>query len=103
MPIPIQKLYFGHFSTLLETSKFHRFNSKQRFSKKFGPGSIVRQLLFFLQTDLYPDDMVPTMIEALRVIASRNWSTDTAIKPIISYLAAQLHPSGMCVFALPRL
>jgi hypothetical protein len=83
----IQLAYFEHFSVLLRTSRFRRFNSKSRFSK-FGA---VRKFIFALQLDAFKDGVVTALVDALHVTAEMNWSTDAAIKPLVSYLAAALH------------
>ncbi|KII85493.1 hypothetical protein PLICRDRAFT_44793 [Plicaturopsis crispa FD-325 SS-3] len=83
----IQRVHLEHFTTLLRTSRFKSFNVKQRIAKM----GIVRKLLFALQTEWYQHDMVPFVVEALRVTAEAHFSTDVAIKPIVSYLAANLH------------
>lgn len=53
----------------------------------------VRKLLFVLQTDWYPPDMLPFLMETLKVVAEANFSIDDSIRPIVSYLAANLHDS----------
>lgn len=55
---------------------------------------MIRSILFILQTDLYPVDMIPAIVEAVEVIAKANWSTDDTIKPLVSYLAANLQVPG---------
>jgi hypothetical protein len=83
----VQRVHLEHFTTLLQTSRFKRFNIKQRFAKL----GLVRKLLFALQTEWYSHDMIPFVVTALKVAAQANFSADDAIKPIISYLAANLH------------
>jgi hypothetical protein len=106
-PEPVQHAHLEHFRTLLETSRYSRFNARQRVvvvpaSGKPGPGSpaglgLVRRLLFALQQpDWYRIDMVPFVVNTLRVAAKAHFSKDDAIKPIISYLAANLH-DGSCL------
>lgn len=53
--------------------------------------SLVRKLLFALQTDWYPVESMPWLVEALRVIAEANFSADEVVKPIVAFLAANLH------------
>ncbi|KAH9919489.1 beach-domain-containing protein [Epithele typhae] len=86
----IQLMHFEHFATLLDTSRHKRFNIKQRLSKM----GIVKRLLFVLQTNLYPADMMPFLLETIRVVAEAHFSIDDAIRPIVSYLAANLHDSS---------
>ncbi|KAH9925795.1 beach-domain-containing protein [Fomitopsis serialis] len=83
----IQHLHLEHFHTLLQTSKYKRFNVKNRFAKM----GVVRKLLFVMQTSLYSYDMYPQLLEALKIVAQVHFTADDAIKPIVSYLAANLH------------
>lgn len=82
----IQLVHLEHFATLLDASRHKRFNIKQRMGKM----GIVRKLLFVLQTDWYPNETLPFLLEALKVVAEANFSVDDAIRPIVSYLAANL-------------
>lgn len=93
----LQSQYWQHFEVLLVKSKFSRFNIKQRFSKRANPPGVIRSALFILQTDLYSSDMIPEIVHAIEVIAKANWSTDATIKPIVSYLAANLQVQGACI------
>ena len=43
-----------------------------------------------IQTDLYPQDCLPFLMDALRSSAHALWTKDDAIKPLVSYLAANL-------------
>ncbi|TFK65264.1 beach-domain-containing protein [Pluteus cervinus] len=83
----IQRVYLEHFTTLLLTSRYKKFNGEQRMSKM----GVVRKLLFALQTDWYQHDMLPFLIEAIKAAALAHFSKDDAIKPIVSYIAANLH------------
>jgi hypothetical protein len=83
----VQRVHLEHFTTLLQTSRFKKFNTKQRFAKL----GLVRKLLFVLQTEWYSHDTIPLVVDALRVVAQANFYADDAIKPMISYLAANLH------------
>ncbi|KAH9896772.1 beach-domain-containing protein [Cubamyces lactineus] len=86
----IQLVHLEHFSTLLDSSRHKRFNVKQRMGKM----GVVRKLLFVLQTDWYNQDMLPFLLDALRIVAEANFSIDEAIRPIVSYLAANLHETS---------
>ncbi|KAI0360774.1 beach-domain-containing protein [Trametes cingulata] len=86
----IQLVHLEHFVTLLDASRHKRFNMKQRMAKM----GVVRKLLFVLQTDWYSQDMLPFLLETLRVVAEANFSIDDAIRPIVSYLAANLHDNA---------
>ncbi|KAF7792655.1 hypothetical protein EIP86_003752 [Pleurotus ostreatoroseus] len=83
----IQNAYFQHFVTLLQKSKFKRFNATQRLGKM----SVVRKLLFALQTDYFHIEAVPSLIETLRLIAQSHLSLNGVFKPLVQYLAANLH------------
>ena len=91
----VQTAHLNHFGVLLRDSDFARFNARQRLAKF----SLVRKLLYVLQTDWYATDVVPHLVDALRVVAEQNFSTDGAIKPIVSYLAANL-PAGTHICSL---
>ncbi|KAJ7454045.1 beach-domain-containing protein [Mycena galericulata] len=83
----VQRVHLEHFTTLLIASRYKKFNVKQRFPKL----GLVRKLLFALQTNWYQPEVVPHVIEALKSAALANFSKEEAIKPIVSYLAANLH------------
>ncbi|KAJ7439485.1 beach-domain-containing protein [Mycena latifolia] len=83
----VQRVHLEHFTTLLITSRYKKFNIKQRFAKI----GLVRKLLFALQTNWYQPEVIPYVIEALKSAAQANFSKEEAIKPIVSYLAANLH------------
>ncbi len=72
---------------LLQKSKHKKFNASQRLGKM----NIVRKLLFALQTDWYQLESVPWMIDTLQLVAQTELSTDNVIKPLVQYLAANLH------------
>lgn len=86
--LEIQEAHLEHFSMLLRTSKYKKFNMKQRLSKM----NIVRKFLFAIQTDWYQLETIPWVIETLKLVAESHFSTDEVIKPLVSYLAANLHP-----------
>lgn len=83
----IQRAHLDHFVTLIETSRYKKFNVRQRFHKM----GVVRKFLFVLQTDLYPPDALPSFLEALRSAVKAQFSSDETIKPLMSMLAANLH------------
>ncbi|EKM53226.1 uncharacterized protein PHACADRAFT_210920 [Phanerochaete carnosa HHB-10118-sp] len=84
----IQQAHMEQFSMLLRTSKYKKFNIKQRLGKM----NIVRKFIFALQTDWYTSESVPWLIETLKVVAEAQFSTEDVIKPTVAYLAANLHP-----------
>lgn len=67
---------------------------KQRLAKL----GLVRRLLFALQTNWYGREAIPWLIEALKVSALANFTKDDAIKPLVSYLAANLHDGKLQSF-----
>lgn len=83
----IQRVHLDHFVLLLKLSRHKRFNAKQRLSKM----NVVRKLLFVLHTEYYASEMVSAVLQTLELNAVSNFSPDHAIKPIISFLAANLH------------
>ncbi|KAF5370942.1 hypothetical protein D9615_009793 [Tricholomella constricta] len=83
----IQQVYLEHFTTVLQTSRYRRFNSRQKFAKL----GLVRKLLFVLQTDWFQNDMIPYVMDALKAATQAQFSKDDTIKPIVAYLAANLH------------
>ncbi|CAK5278628.1 unnamed protein product [Mycena citricolor] len=86
--VEVQRVHLEHFTTLLVSSRYKKFNIKQRFPKL----GLVRKLLFALQTNWYQSEIVPFVLEALKSALQVNFSKDDAIKPVVSYLAANLHP-----------
>lgn len=91
----IQRVYLEHFPTVLQTSRFKRFNVWQRLSKL----GLVRRLLFVLQTGWFQQDMVPFVMDALRAAMQAQFTKDGTVKPVVSYLAANLH-EGLSMFSL---
>ncbi|KAG6916308.1 hypothetical protein DXG01_007465 [Tephrocybe rancida] len=83
----IQQLYLEHFPTVLQTSRYRKFNNRQKFAKL----GLVRRLLFVLQTDWFHQDMIPFVMDALKAAIRANFSKDDTIKPVVAYLAANLH------------
>ena len=86
-PKDVQKAHLSHFTALLQTSKFRRFNLKQRLSKF----NIPRKLLYVLQSDMYSNDMIPQLVQTIGVYIRHHFVADVSIKPVVSYLAANLH------------
>ncbi|KAF9449865.1 beach-domain-containing protein [Macrolepiota fuliginosa MF-IS2] len=83
----IQIVYLEHFTTLFETSRYKAFNITQRLSNL----GLVRKLLFVLQTDWFVADIASRIIETLGVVCRADFRRDGTIKPLVSYLAANLH------------
>ena len=72
------------------------FNVKQRVSSM----GLVRKLLFALHADWYSQDVLIHLLEALKVAARAIFDKDDMIKPMVSYLAANLSESKMCFMLL---
>lgn len=87
----IQLVYLDHFTTLLQTSRYRIFNGKQRLTKL----GVAKKVLFAIQANWYKGEMAGGLIEVLRLALESNFSNEEAIKPVVSYLAANLHES-MC-------
>lgn len=81
----IQCTHFEHFTTLLQTGKYKIFDVKQHLSSM----GLVRKLLFALQADSVP------LFEALKVAARASFDKEDTIKPMVSYLAANLPESKL--------
>lgn len=72
---------------LLQASKYKRFNAKQRLAKFH----LIRKFLYAIQVDWYQLESIPWLVDKLKLIAAADFSADTTIKPIVAYLAANLH------------
>jgi hypothetical protein len=86
-----QRTHLEHFTILLQTSKYRSINMKQGLSSM----GLVRKLLFALQADWYSQDILVSLLEALKVATKANFDKDDTIKPMISYLAANLPESKL--------
>lgn len=93
----IQRVHLEHFSTLMRSSRYKNFNCRQRLSKV----GLVRRLLFVWQTHWYNDGIGPFILDAMRAVAETAFSIDDVVKPVVSYLAANLH-KGNSVVSSPR-
>lgn len=89
-------VYFEHFVTLVETSRYRAFNLTQRLSKL----GLVRKMLFALQSDWFSADMANHLIDTLGVVCRADFSRDDVIKPLVSFLAANLHEGKILPFPL---
>ncbi|EAU86631.2 hypothetical protein CC1G_07289 [Coprinopsis cinerea okayama7 len=89
-PKEIQQVYLEHFTTLLHTSRYRIFNSRQRL-KKMG---VTKKILFALQADWYKGEMSHLLVKVLKLSMEANFTPDDAIKPLVSYLAANLHENA---------
>ena len=73
--------------TLLDASRHKRFNVKQRISKM----GVVRKLLFVWQTDWYAPDVLPFLLDTIRVVAEANFTIDDAIRRAPTVLLLAFH------------
>ncbi|KAF8652783.1 hypothetical protein AX16_004175 [Volvariella volvacea WC 439] len=98
----VQRSYLEHFTVLLVESKYKKFNSQQMIrlsggmsksgAKAPGQGGLVRRILFAIQAEWFEDDMMVYLMDALKITATRmGFEKDDVVKPIVSYLAANLH------------
>ncbi|KAI0029515.1 beach-domain-containing protein [Vararia minispora EC-137] len=86
----IQRQHLEHFSTLLVLSRYKRFNVRQRLSSM----SVTKQLLFVWQTNWYPPECLPYLQLAMQSVIEATFTSDETIKPLISYLAANLYDTS---------
>ncbi|KAA1472737.1 beach-domain-containing protein [Dentipellis sp. KUC8613] len=95
----IQRVHLEHFTTLIKSSRYKKFNVKQRLSKV----GLMRRLLFVWQTPWYRDALSTSLLDAMKsVTESLSSSVDDTIKPIVSYLAANLHEAVTTDLPSPR-
>lgn len=87
----IQRAHLEHFAFLLRASRYRKFNIKVCLFKL----NLVRRLLFAMQSAWYPPETVSRIVNALAIVLQAHFSANDAIKPVASYIAANLH-SGMC-------
>ncbi|KIK98640.1 hypothetical protein PAXRUDRAFT_823685 [Paxillus rubicundulus Ve08.2h10] len=84
--IDIQRAHLEHFAFLLRASRYRKFNTRVRLSQL----NIARRLLFALQSSWYPLETVPHVVNALAVVAQAHFTANDAIKPIVSYISANV-------------
>lgn len=89
----IQRAHLEHFSFLLRSSRYRRFNARVRLSKL----EIVRKLLFALQSTWYPDETIPHVINAIVISMQGHFPAADVIKPVISYISAYIVVTGMWI------
>ncbi|KAJ3925756.1 MAG: hypothetical protein NXY57DRAFT_979389 [Lentinula lateritia] len=73
----IQRVHLDHFLTLLESSRYRRFKTDW-YSDVHGPDS------------QNPESTLPFLMDALKAGGKALWTNHVAIKPLVSYLAANL-------------
>jgi len=82
----IQQVYLEHFIILLQNSRYKKFNSR-----RLGQMRLVRKFLFVLQTTWYPQDTIPLVMDALKAAIETHFSKEETIKPVVCFIAANLH------------
>jgi hypothetical protein len=87
----IQRAFLDHFATLLGQSRFRAFNARQRLAGM----ALVRKFLFVLHTAWFGGEPFPALLEALKV-AMQTLPPEEALKPVVAYLAANLHDGKPC-------
>ncbi|KAI0261217.1 beach-domain-containing protein [Gloeopeniophorella convolvens] len=78
----IQRVYLEHFFDLVVTSRYRRFNAKQRLS---GMG-LTRRFLFVWQTSWYSSEALPHFLKSFRAVLESSFLVEDTIKPVLSYL-----------------
>ncbi|KAG1855169.1 hypothetical protein DFJ58DRAFT_716258 [Suillus subalutaceus] len=92
----IQRAHLEHFAFLLRASRYRQFTIKMRLSKL----SIVRKLLFAIQSAWYPQESISLVVNTLVLVAQSSFTAEEAIKPIVSYIAATLAEAEQVLEAL---
>ncbi|WVQ73417.1 hypothetical protein IAR50_002989 [Cryptococcus sp. DSM 104548] len=87
----VLKFYLEHFQHLLCTSKHKRFNVLRTFQKS----SLVKKMLYALRSGLFNLEVVPDVVEKLKLGLEARWSGEDAIKPVFSYLISSLCQNDM--------
>jgi len=91
----IQRVHLEHFIDLVTTSRYRRFNVKQRLS---GMG-LTRRFLFVWQTSCYAAESLPYFLKSFKAVMESSFFAEDTIKPVLSYLAAHLHDGKRCVLS----
>lgn len=97
--IPVQKAQLDQFILFLNTSKMRYFNSKRlpKIRKFFCALSrmlsnelfldIVKKVLLAFRMNIYAKELVPHLIDALKVIMLTSWTTES-IRSVATFLAS---------------
>ncbi|AFR98636.2 hypothetical protein C343_06613 [Cryptococcus neoformans C23] len=85
------RYYLQHFKHLLVTSKHKRFNILRTFQKS----AMVKKMLYTLRSGLFAIEVVPDVVDTLRLALEARWSGENGIKPIFSYLVSALCQNNM--------
>ncbi|WWD18748.1 hypothetical protein CI109_103202 [Kwoniella shandongensis] len=83
--------YLKHFEYLLSTSKHKRFNILRTFQKS----AMVKKMLYALRSGLFSLEVLPNVVEVLKLALEARWSGEDAIKPVFSYLVSALCQNNM--------
>ncbi|WVF68754.1 hypothetical protein IAT40_003526 [Kwoniella sp. CBS 6097] len=90
-PDDVVRYYLRHFEYLLSVSKHKRFNILRTFQKS----AVVKKMLYALRSGLFDLEVVPDVVDALRLALEARWSGEDAIKPVFSYLVSALCQNNM--------
>nr|XP_019013052.1 uncharacterized protein I206_02549 [Kwoniella pini CBS 10737]OCF51833.1 hypothetical protein I206_02549 [Kwoniella pini CBS 10737] len=93
----VVRFYLKHFEYLLSTSKHKRFNVLRTFQKS----AMVKKMLYALRSGLFDLEVVPNVIDALRLALEARWSGEDSIKPVFSYLVSALCQNNMSLTLNP--
>jgi hypothetical protein len=83
----IQRVHLEHFIDLVATSRYKRFNVKQRLAGI----SLTRRFLFVWQTSCYKGGNVLYFLKSFKAVMEASFNPDDTIKPALSYIAAHLY------------
>ncbi|CDZ97004.1 Lysosomal trafficking regulator LYST and related BEACH and WD40 repeat proteins [Phaffia rhodozyma] len=89
--VDVQLVHLAHFRDLVRTSRFRRFNIRQRLFKKM---ALTRKLLFALRAEDYSETVAKVLIETLYVVADSHFSNEDTVKPLVAYLVSSLSPAS---------
>nr|XP_018262052.1 uncharacterized protein I303_05067 [Kwoniella dejecticola CBS 10117]OBR84210.1 hypothetical protein I303_05067 [Kwoniella dejecticola CBS 10117] len=87
----VVRFYLKHFEYLLSISKHKRFNILRTFQKS----AMVKKMLYALRSGLFDLEVVPNVVDALRLALEARWSSEDSIKPVFSYLVSALCQNSM--------
>ncbi|KAI0002519.1 beach-domain-containing protein [Russula compacta] len=86
----IQRVHLEHFIDLVVTSRYRRFNVKQRLSGV----SLTRRFLFVWQTSCYAAESLPYFLKSFKAVMESSFFAEDTIKPVLSYVAAHLYDAN---------
>lgn len=92
----IQRVHLEHFIDLVVTSRYRRFNVKQRLSGI----SLTRRFLFVWQTSCYAAESSSYFLKSFKAVMESSFFAEDTIKPVLSYVAAHLYDGESNVIPL---